>query len=98
MITLDSILEEAPLVKGGEKWAIFGLRCLWWSSFPEESVFWAGGPLPRCPHCGGILDQKPLSEFIKEAKADPDLYGPAGIKALVAAYRAKCRRIWELYI
>ena len=101
MNTLDDILELAPKVFGRGKWAMFGLRCLWWSSDPVDCVFVDGGPLPRCPYCGGLLDQKSLAEFIEEAKADPALYGPAGLKALVAAHHSsgkRCYQFWEEYI
>jgi hypothetical protein len=100
MITLDSIFEVAPLVNK-KKWAVFGVKCLWWSCDPEDCGFFDGGPLPRCYYCGGLLDQRPLDEFIEQAKADPDLYGPGGLKTLLSAHhpsRGECHQLWEEYI
>lgn len=98
MNNLYEILEESPRFNGG-KWAIYGENCLWWTSYPEDCGS-PPGPLLRCPHCGGLLDQKPLLEFIENAVADPVLYGPGGLLTLVAAHHRNidtCYENWDQY-
>lgn len=100
MKSLNKILKKAPKDKDGKKWALFGIQqCLWWTSSPDDADR-STGPLPRCPFCGRALDQKPLSEFIEAAEANPKLYGEDGLATLVAAHHSNtktCRSQWSQY-
>lgn len=95
-------IEQISPELDGEKWAIYGTACLWWTSFPEDCD--RSGILPRCPFCGGALDRQPLGQFIAAAKHaiehDPNRYGPTGLGALLAAHHRQaktCRSRWDRY-
>jgi len=106
---LKQIYDSAPLL-GGRKWALHGTSsarspgCLWWSTYPGDAMALDQQglqcPLPRCPHCGGPLEQVLLDEFLQAAEANPASYGPAGLDTLVAAHHrvaTTCRTRWERY-
>lgn len=56
--------------------------------------------LPCCPHCGSVLMQAPLGDFIQAAQFNPHHYGSAGIDTFVLAHSRNspgCRRTWAEY-
>lgn len=96
---LAKIVELSPPVNG-KKWAIHGLECLWWSTFPDDCGETETG-LACCPFCGGPLNQVPLADFVQAAEHDPARYGPDGLGALVVAHHRSdygtCRTMWVRY-
>lgn len=102
--------------KSGKKnfpMAFFSVGCCWWTSFPEDLGSTVGGPaevngkkvnwagLPCCPHCGSVLMQGPLTEFIEQAKANPDHYGKGGIETFLKSHHrnsSTCHKEWDLYL
>lgn len=64
----------------------------------ETEVTPAG--LPCCPHCGSVLMQAHLEEFIKHAKANEEHYGPFGLDAFVRSHSRNsktCYKDWNNY-
>lgn len=56
--------------------------------------------LPCCPHCGSVLLQAPLKEFVKSAEENPEHYGKFGLDAFVEAHSRNskvCHRSWQQY-
>jgi len=115
-MTLDEILEQSPDTPVYEegKWAAYSVGCCWWTSFPEDLgttpsqkvTFYTPqmeldvGGLPCCPHCGSVLMQAPLEDFLKSAADHPEHYGPNGLDTFLKAHsrNAKtCYKSWALY-
>lgn len=95
---LIQILKDSPADDQGQKWAIFGRDCLWWTTDPADCG--RLGWLPRCPYCDGLLDQSPLEKFLEAAENNPNAYGEHGLRALLAAYHKQaetCRTNWNRY-
>lgn len=58
------------------------------------------GGLPCCPHCGSVLMQAPLKDFLAAAQANPTHYGEFEIGAFLEAYSRNtttCHAGWDLY-
>lgn len=56
--------------------------------------------IPGCPHCGSVLMEAPLQEFIASAAQNPDHYGPGRLSAFERAHERNahcCHRDWEDY-
>lgn len=56
--------------------------------------------LPCCPHCGAVLMQAPLEDFIKTAEDNPSHYGEHGIETFYKTHHRNskhCHRHWEDY-
>ena len=116
---LKAIVRNAPDLTGygGGKWAMYSVRCCWWTSNPDdlgntrnfprpklkpeyERHLKDSGGLPCCPHCGSVLMQAPLEEFIGSAKANPNHYGDWGLWTFVQAHSSvatRCYRNWSRY-
>lgn len=65
-----------------------------------ESISPGHPGLPCCPHCGSVLLQAPLSEFMKDARDNPGHYGERGIEAFTMAHHrnsSMCHQDWNLY-
>lgn len=96
--------------------AFYSINCCWWTSFPEDLgllppvaydpnknriVKNPGGPrLPCCPHCGSVLMQAPLIDFIESAKTTPTHYGKYELETFIASHERNCKscfRNWERY-
>lgn len=99
---LDAVWQAAPVVEG-QRWAVIGVRCLWWTTFPDDvkrdDV--VGG---CCPYCGGPVEKMPLAEFIRVARhkaGHKDYekgYGPGGLATLMQAHHRQartCRLRWD---
>lgn len=103
---LGEIEAQAPEVPGwgGGKWAVYSVGCCWWTTRPADlghrDVKGVGQGLPCCPHCGSMLLQAPLADFLKAARAEPGHYGPGGLWTLArawAGYAETCHRGWAEY-
>lgn len=90
---IDFLLKESTDCPGygGGKWAMYSVFCTWWTSFPEDL---GKNPLgvPCCPHCGSVLMQAPLNDFIEAAKNDPQNYGQYGITTFIKAHSRFAKR------
>lgn len=101
---------------GGGKWAMYSAHCCWWTSFPEDlgqlppvrynsstrqiEADPGGHRLPCCPHCGSVLMQAPLKDFIDHARQHPEHYRPGGLEVFAAAHSRNasfCARSWAEY-
>lgn len=103
---LGEIEAQAPEVPGwgGGKWAVYSVGCCWWTTRPADlghrDVKEVGQGLPCCPHCGSMLLQAPLADFLKAARAEPGHYGPGGLGTLARAWAGNvetCHRGWAEY-
>ena len=98
---LAEIIDGAPEVPGMPpgKWIVYSVGCCWWTTDVRDSVHSSrpGAPIPLCPTCGAPLMQAPAAKFIAAAISRPDHYGPAGLEAFLAAFRAPCHRAWTDY-
>lgn len=106
MMNLIGIMQGSPDVPGygGGKWAMYSVHCCWWTSFPSDlgSTKERGAPfsLPCCPHCGSVLMQAPLGDFVNHAMKNEEHYGKDGIRTFVAAHSrnsSTCHQGWQLY-
>jgi len=55
---------------------------------------------PCCPHCGSLLMQAPLLDFIKQAHGKPNHFGEGGIDTFIAAHHrnsSQCYERWHHY-
>lgn len=101
---------------GGGKWAMYSVGCCWWTSDPahlgntrdfprpklkpEYEKHLGDHGLPCCPHCGSVLMQAPLEQFVAAAKSNPNHYGEWGLWAFVAAHHtvaSRCYKRWNAY-
>ena len=115
-MTLDEILEQSPDTPVYEegKWAAYSVGCCWWTSFPEDlgvtpqkrvkfhkpDMEIDVGGIPCCPHCGNVLLQAPLGDFVRSAVDNPEHYGPGGLDTFVKAHSRNstiCHTSWMLY-
>lgn len=102
-MTLEEILEQSPEIEayGGGQWAMYGVGCCWWTSFPEDLGAIPISHLPCCPHCGSVLLQAPLEKFIQAARDNPKHYGGNfGIETFILAHSRNadfCFSDWESY-
>ena len=115
-MNIKEILEKSPRIKGWGKTAFYSIGCCWWTSFPKDLGKLApvkynhetkmiepnpGGPgLPCCPHCGSLLMQAPLDDFIKSAKETPFHYGEGGLDVFVQSHERNshcCFTKWAMY-
>jgi hypothetical protein len=65
---------------------------------PNTEVDFSG--LPCCPHCGSVLMQAPLKQFVAAAQENPEHYGKFGIDAFLEAHHRNsktCHRGWAEY-
>ena len=101
-ITLEQIEGQAP----ADALAYYGATCCWWATDPGDlgHVDPSDDPissLPCCPHCGGVLLQMPLADFLKSARSAPEgFYGPYGLDAFALAHAANsdgCAKSWRAY-
>lgn len=100
---LDDVIKTAPIIDG-QKWAIFGVHCLWWTTFPDD-IARNGITGGCCPFCGGPIDKRPLAEFVKAARHKAQHqdfaeggYGPGGLATLMKAHHRSartCRVRWD---
>jgi hypothetical protein len=118
---LKSIEGESPDCPGygGGKWAMYSIRCCWWTSFPDDLGSTKDFPrpelkpeyekhikdhgLPCCPHCGSVLMQAPLKDFMDQARNNPGHYGADGFAAFLRAHsrgpigKHTCSPDWARY-
>ena len=102
MTTLTEIERSAPNIRGygGGKWAMYSMGCCWWTTIPKSVGLRGEHELPCCPHCGCVLMQAPLKDFLRAARSSPEHYGPGGLMTLAAAHAANattCHKGWEGY-
>ena len=67
---------------------------------PQEVNAETLASLSCCPHCGGLLMQAPLEDFLKSAADKSDHYGPNGLETLVRAHSRNaetCYTSWAFY-
>lgn len=99
---IDDLLEKSPVLPGGHKKTFYSVHCCWWTTFPEdlgstvrETIKVGPDPdhmrdidfsLPCCPHCGSVLFEAPLQDFVADAKQDLAHYGEFGLDALIEAH------------
>lgn len=93
---LAQILADAPDCPGygGGPWAIYGARCCWWTSDGATHGGRKPSGLPCCPHCGGVLFQAPLEDFLRSAE---QAHPPAHLAAFIVAHNAPCHPSWDAY-
>ncbi len=107
------IIEKSPEVPGwgGGKWAVYSTGCAWWTSFPEDlgkqpPVKYVKGmlipnpdghQLPCCPHCGALLMQAPLEEFIEFAEKNPSHYGKRGMEIFFATHERNAKTCYKKF-
>lgn len=56
--------------------------------------------IPCCPHCGSVLYQAPLVEFIKSAEEHASHYGRGGLESFLRAHHrnsGRCHSSWDRY-
>ena len=112
LLLVGEIEAQAPEVPGwgGGTWAVYSVGCCWWTTRPADlghvdaaplpTKTGAGRGLPCCPHCGSMLLQAPLADFLKAARAEPGHYGPGGLLTLARAWAGNattCHRGWAEY-
>lgn len=101
-MTLEEIMAESPrsAFGEGEQMAAFSVSCCWWTTFPGEAGRRGEYALPCCPHCGSMLMQAPLRDFVAAAKRNREHYGVGGLAAFVAAHSKNsetCHDTWDEY-
>lgn len=111
MLTCEDILKQSPVYGKGLEYnmAFYSVRCCWWTSDAMDlgehyhSGYIDGSKsasLPCCPHCGSMLMEAPLIDFICSALRNPSFYGKYGIKTFEAAYHKNspvCYTSWDKY-
>lgn len=101
-MTLEEILQESPKLAFGsmEQTAAYSVACCWWTTFPRDCGRRGSFGLPCCPHCGSMLMQAPLADFVAAAREHPAHYGAGGLDTFVAAHSKNattCHDSWNEY-
>ncbi len=89
--TLEEIKRDSPAVESsGEQIAFVSVGCVWWTTYREDmgskQIEIDPVPFPCCPHCGALIMETPLKEFLEAAEKSSTHYGPYGLRAFVAAH------------
>lgn len=109
-MTFEEISAQSPKDVDNQQWAVYSLKCCWWTTFPEDVGFI---PIIRelgakfqfsqacCPHCYSPLHKILLADFLIVVSYQPERYGLGNLDTLVAAHSRNanyCARNWRDYL
>lgn len=67
---------------------VYGARCTWWDSIDKVAKHING--LPRCPHCGSVLFERPSEQTFLDGAKRYERDGHPGYVEFLHWQRGKC--------